>query len=140
MKKLKLLWRICRTTDADKIVLGFVAFVLFSAFIFTLVEPGIGGYGDGIWYAFAVFTTIGFGDMVAVTLIGRISTIMLGLYGILVIALIPGIIVNYYIEMSKIKARSSVATCLDQMERLPELSREDLEKISEAVHRKRYKL
>lgn len=140
MKKLKLLWQICKTTDADKIVLGFVAFVLFSALIFTLVEPGINCYGDGIWYAFAVFTTIGFGDMVAVTLTGRILTILMGLYGILIVALIPGIIVNYYIEVSKIKANSSVSAFLDQMERLPELSHEDLEKISEAVHKKRYKL
>lgn len=140
MKKLRLLWRVFKTTDADKILIGFFGFVLLSAMIFVFVEPEIERYGDGIWYTFAVFTTIGFGDVVAVTPVGRILTILLGLYGIIIVALIPGILVNYYTEVSRIKANSSVAQFLDKLERLPELSKEDLEKISSAVKKKRYKL
>lgn len=140
MKRLKLLWQIIRTTDADKILIGFVGFVLFTAFLFMMVEPTIHTYGDAIWYAFAVFTTIGFGDVVATTPIGRVMTMLLGLYGILVVAIMSSTIVNYYIEMSKVKANDSVAKFIDKLERLPELSEDELKEISKAVRHKKFKL
>ncbi|MEG0592141.1 MAG: potassium channel family protein [Coprobacillus sp.] len=140
MKKLRLLWRILQTTQADKIMLGFTGFVFFTAFIISVVEPNINTYGDGLWYCFAVFTTIGFGDLIAVTMIGRIMTIILGLYGILVVALIPGIIVSYFSEVSKARANKSIIEFLDSLERLPDLSKEELTKISISVKKNRNKL
>ena len=44
-------------------------------------------------------TTIGFGDLTAVTDFGRILSVILGAYGIVVVALITSIIVNFYGEM-----------------------------------------
>ena len=140
MKKLKLLWRILKTTDVDKFLIGFTGFLLLCSFVFMVVEPGVEHYGDGLWYAFTVFTTIGFGDIVATTTIGRLLTMLLGLYGILIVALIPGVLVNYYSEMSKMKANSSVAEFLDKLEHLSELPKKELDKISLAVKKKRYKL
>ena len=49
-----------------------------------------------MWYCFAVITTIGFGDFVAKTLMGRVLTVILGLYGIVVVAIITSVIVNFY--------------------------------------------
>ena len=46
-------------------------------------------------------TTIGFGDMTATSAIGRILTVIMGVYGIIVVALITSIIVNFYGEMKK---------------------------------------
>lgn len=46
-------------------------------------------------------TTIGFGDMTATSTIGRILPVILGIYGIVVVALITSIIVNFYGEMKK---------------------------------------
>ena len=43
-------------------------------------------------------TTIGFGDFAAVTPLGRILTVILGMYGIVVVAVITSIIVNFYNE------------------------------------------
>jgi hypothetical protein len=43
-------------------------------------------------------TTIGFGDLTAVTDFGRILSVILGAYGIVVVALITSIIVNFYGE------------------------------------------
>ena len=40
---------------------------------------GFDSFGDALWYSFAVVTTIGFGDVVATTLVGRIITVILGL-------------------------------------------------------------
>lgn len=140
MKKLRVLWQVFRSTDADRIILGFVGFVFLIAFVLTMVEPNILTFGDGLWYTFAVFTTIGFGDLVAVTALGRILTIILGLYGILVVALIPGLLVSYYTEINKMRANESVARFLQKLERLPDLSREELAEISAKVKERSYKM
>ena len=58
-------------------------------------------FNDALWYCFAIVTTIGFGDLTAVTDFGRILSVILGIYGIVVVALITSIIVNFYGEMKK---------------------------------------
>ena len=57
-------------------------------------------FGDSLWYCFTVVTTIGFGDITAKTLIGRVVTVVLGIYGIVAVAVITSIIVNFYNETS----------------------------------------
>ena len=56
-------------------------------------------YGDALWYCFAVVTTIGFGDFSAIRPLTRILSVILGIYGIIVVALITSIIVNFYNEV-----------------------------------------
>lgn len=140
MKKLKLLWKILKSIGAEKILTGFIGFILIMAGIFTFIEPNIDSYGDALWYCFAVVTTIGFGDLYAVTALGRVLTIILSLYGILIIALIPGVFVSFYMEFLKIKADESMMSFLDKLERLEELSKEELREISEKVKAKKYKI
>ena len=55
-------------------------------------------FPTALWYCFTVVTTIGFGDFYATTLIGRLVTVVLGIYGIIVVAVITSIIVNFYNE------------------------------------------
>ena len=55
-------------------------------------------FPEALWYCFAVVTTIGFGDIVAITPIGRVLTVILGLYGLIVVAVITSIVVNFYNE------------------------------------------
>jgi voltage-gated potassium channel Kch len=79
-------------------VLLIVAFSL----VFPHLEEGIATFNDALWYCFAIVTTIGFGDFSAVTPIGRLLSVILGLYGIIVVALITSIIVNFYGEMKSV--------------------------------------
>lgn len=140
MKKLKILWNILKTTSADKIVIGFIGFILMVAGIIQMVEPSMTSYGDALWYCFIVITTIGFGDFYAITLIGRVATIILAIYGIFVVALIPGIVVSFYMEFIKIKANESTVEFLEKLERLDELSKEELTQISKNVRDKKYNI
>lgn len=77
--------------------------------------------------------TIGFGDITAVTILGRAMSIFLSICSILIIAVVPGIITSYYIESTKLKEKESIAKFLDDLEHLPELSKEDLQSLSEKV-------
>lgn len=140
MKKLKLLWNILKSVDADKIFVGFISFILFISFIIQMIEPNINSYGDAIWYCFTVVSTIGFGDIVVETLLGRILTIILSFYGIIVVALIPAIIVGYFMEFRKKNLDNSTEVFLDKLENLDKLSKEELKELSAKIKKRRYKL
>lgn len=124
-----------KTPAADRLVLGFVAFFLIDALLVMLAEPGIDRYGDAIWYLYAVFSTVGFGDFVAVTPIGRILSIILTVYAILIVAVVTGVIVAYYNEIVAVKYKASKAEVLDKLEHLEELSKEELAEISARIRR-----
>lgn len=85
-------------TFALEILLGLVALIVVASLILTKVEPDMSNFPDALWYCFAVVTTIGFGDYAAVTPIGRVVTVVLGIYGIVFVAVLTSIIVNFYNE------------------------------------------
>lgn len=133
MKKLRILGEILRRTHADKIVLGFVAFVFIDALIIWLAEPDITRYGDSLWYCYVALATIGFGDIVAKTLIGRVCTVVLSLYATLVIAIVTGVVVNYYMQIIQLRQKETLTNLMDRLEQLPEMSTEELQEISDKV-------
>ena len=93
--------KIVQRTYAFEILYGLFVLILSFSFIFYLEEPDILTFGDGLWYSFAIVTTIGFGDFAAVTLIGRILSVVLGAYGLVVVAVLTSIIINFYNETVK---------------------------------------
>lgn len=140
MKKIKLAWNILRKMNVDKIILSFIIILIGSSFILVKFEPEISSIWDGIWYCFVSFTTIGFGDIVVVTAIGKIITFIVALYGIVLVAIITGVLVNYYQEINKIKMNESIEVFMDKLERLPELTKEELKEISQKVKERKYKI
>ena len=98
---LEVLKNIVRKTYAMEIILGLLMIILSASYILQYVEPNIPTYNDALWYCFAIVTTIGFGDVSAVSTAGRVISVILGIYGIIVVALITSIIVNFYSETKK---------------------------------------
>ena len=86
-------------THAAEIIFGLILLIVTFALLLVFFEPNINDFLDALWYCFAIVTTIGFGDLTAVTIFGRILSVILGAYGIIVVALITSIIVNFYGEM-----------------------------------------
>ena len=104
--KVKILIKIILSTFSLEVLFGLLVMIVAFSFVFVSVEPNITNFPDALWYCFAVVTTIGFGDFVAVTPIGRVLTVFLGLYGLVVVAVITSIIVNFYNEtMGKADAK-----------------------------------
>lgn len=96
--KMDALRKVVRKTFAAEILFGMLLLIIAFSIILPQLEPGISSFEDALWYCFAIVTTIGFGDFAAVTLPGRVISVVLGLYGIIVVALITSIIVNFYNE------------------------------------------
>lgn len=96
--KLDVLSRIIRKTYAAEILFGMLLLITAFSIVLPNFELNINTFGDALWYCFAIVTTIGFGDITAVTIPGRIISVILGLYGLIVVALITSIIVNFYSE------------------------------------------
>jgi hypothetical protein len=87
-----------RKTYAAEILFGMLMLIIAFSIVLPQLDPGIPSFADALWYCFAIVTTIGFGDFAAATLPGRVISVVLGLYGIIVVALITSIIVNFYNE------------------------------------------
>ena len=96
--KLDVLSRIIRKTYAAEILFGMLLLITAFSIVLPNFELNIANFGDALWYCFSIVTTIGFGDLTAATVPGRIISVILGLYGLIVVALITSIIVNFYGE------------------------------------------
>ncbi len=118
---------------ADKVLLGYLAIFLISSLLILLIEPSVESFGDSVWYCFAVATTVGFGDIAAVSTAGRIITVLLSLYSIAALAIITAVITNYFMEISKARASESAREFLDDLQHLSEMSKEELDALSERV-------
>ena len=93
--------KIVRKTYALEIILGLLLLMFAFSYVLEACEDSIPTFADGLWYCFAIVTTIGFGDITATGLLGRLLSVILGVYGIIVVALITSIIVNFYGEVRK---------------------------------------
>lgn len=98
--KLKIIYKIIKKTYAFEVLYGLLILVFLFSFVFFVYEAKFETYGDAIWYCFAIVTTIGFGDYYATTTLCRILSFILGVYGLIVVAVITSIIVNFYSEMN----------------------------------------
>lgn len=115
--------------------IAFAVLFVVASFAVAAVEPGVDSIGDAIWLMFQVVTTIGLGDYTCATVIGRVAAIALSVYSVLFLALITGAVVSYCSERMRYRRDASVAHFLDQLEHLPELSKEELTELSEKVKR-----
>ena len=67
MKALKRFNKLLKHTGMYKMFMGFIAAYFIASFVLFLVEPAVHSYGEGLWFCFVSFSTIGFGDYTSVT-------------------------------------------------------------------------
>lgn len=135
MKKLRILKSILVRTHTTQILFSYLLFILVDALVIQLAEPQIHTYSDALWYCYAVISTAGFGDIVVSTLFGKIASVLLTVYSLVAIALITGVIVNYYNQIIQIRQKETLTAFIDRLEHLPQLSREELAEMSEKAKR-----
>lgn len=137
MKKMRILWQVIKQTRSDEIILSYLMFVFIGALVIFLVDPAIKSYGNALWYCCVVIFTVGFGDLVATVLLSKIATIVLLIYSVLVLAIVTGVIVNFYSQLIRIRQEDTMEAFVYKLENLPDLSKEELKELSLSVKRLR---
>lgn len=133
MKGLKRFLFVIKRTGLSAMLINFLIVMSIGAVLISVFEPNVSTIRDGYWYLFVSSTTIGFGDICVTTFVGKIVTIIVALYGIIVTAMIPGVVVTYYTEYLKLTEKETISEFLERLERLPELSHDELCELSEKI-------
>jgi len=90
--------RIFRQKKLRYLLLSLLGVSLTLSLIIVPVERGVGRintYFDGLWWAVSTLTTVGYGDYVPVTDLGRVIGIILQLIGTMMFGMIIAIISSY---------------------------------------------
>ena len=106
------LWRKYRDSRYARPILLFVLFFAVSGIAATLIESRANGgqfssFLDGIWWSIITFSTTGYGDMVPLTLAGRILAILTIFLGIGAMSLLSGALASFLVERNT-RARSGL--------------------------------
>ncbi|MBO6083496.1 MAG: two pore domain potassium channel family protein [Candidatus Methanomethylophilaceae archaeon] len=126
-----ILLRSLKLVHVDRILaVSLVVYFVFSLFIWYC-DPDIKDLSDALWFTFQTVITIGYGDLQATSVLGRILTVILAIYSIAVVAIFTGIIAGFYVEVVKAKGNEEVVSFLRTLEKLPDMDHDDLIRISE---------
>jgi len=91
-----------------RVVVYLVSFALLYSYVISLFvysaergAPGasITSYGNSVWWAIVTITTVGYGDVVPITIPGRIYATLLMLGSVLIVGAITGLTVSWFGEL-----------------------------------------
>ena len=126
--KINVVQRIVKKSMVYEIILGLLIILILCSVYFTVVEPNMTSYVDSLWYSFSVITTIGCGDVAVTTTFGRILSVILGISGIVVVALFTSVIVNFYNEMNRRREAKAIRRLEKDAEELEKIKEEEKDK------------
>jgi hypothetical protein len=96
--KIDIFWKVVRKTNAAEILFGMLLLIIAFSLVLPILEESIPDFTSALWYCFAIISTIGFGDVAAVSLLGRLLSAILGICGLVVVSVVLSIVVNFYNE------------------------------------------
>lgn len=82
-----------------------LSLALIAAVLETIVDSGIDGFDNALWWAIVTVTTVGYGDVVPTTTIGRIIGGALMLVGVSAIPIATSLVVSVFITRLQAKQR-----------------------------------
>lgn len=135
MKTIREYWLMIKKTHGDKLLLGFVIFYFADCWIIMLCDPALENYGDALWMGFSVATTIGLGDYSVTASSARFFTILLGVYGCVMEAYIPGLIASYYLQSLSRRRDAIVRKHLNDLQNLDSMTQQEKRKLSLSIRK-----
>lgn len=133
MRRLRMLVEIERQAGFGPITCLFVVVFLLCSLAVWLADPVANTFGDGMWFSFQAVSTIGFGDVTAAGPVARIATVLLSVVSIFYIALITGVVVSYCNAMLRQRQEGTLAHFAENLERLDEMTPDELAVFCERV-------
>lgn len=108
--------------------------VVLGAYAIHRVEPGIGTFGDALWWSFVTTTTVGYGDIAPKTAAGRAVAVVLMLFGIGFLGLFTGTVATFFVERGTQRRNQGPLQDLKaHLDRLEELSPQEFEELQAAL-------
>ena len=92
-----------------------------AAILEVLVDSGINGFDNALWWAIVTVTTVGYGDVVPETTIGRLIASCLMLVGVSAIPIASSLVVSVFLTRLQAKQHEQVAA--DRAELIARLER-----------------
>ena len=74
------------------VIFGLIALIVIGAMVITFVEKI--PFGDALYFSFVTGLTIGYGEIVAKTVLGRVVALLIGLIGIIFTGMVVAIAVR----------------------------------------------
>ncbi len=103
-------------------VAGVTTFLVFiGAGILTIVEPEWGGFWMSVWWAIDTTTTLGHGEVVPRTLVGRLTSVALLLSGIGLVATIAAALASYLINDEEAEHEAEMDDFRARLDRIEQL-------------------
>jgi voltage-gated potassium channel len=84
-----------------------VVLAIGAAILVRLFDPAIGTFGDALWWAVSTVSTVGYGDVVPESPLGRIIGTVLMLTGLSLIPLITSVVVSILVSQRSREAREA---------------------------------
>ena len=119
----------------DKILGMYLVVYFITSLLIWAFDDDIKDISDALWFTFASVTTIGYGDLVAYSVVARVLTVLLTIYSMAVVAIFTGIIAGFFMSIVKTESHAIAREFLSNLRRLPDMSHEELVEISERAKR-----
>lgn len=100
-KSIRIIAHVLKNSRDSLVAVGIFAagYIVVAALIIFNVEPeSFGSFFDAVYWACVSLTTVGYGDIYAVSTLGRIVTMISSIFGIAIVALPAGIITAGYMK------------------------------------------
>jgi voltage-gated potassium channel len=81
------------------VILGLIALIVIGAMVIAFVEKM--PFGDAVYFSFVTGLTIGYGEIVAKTVLGRVVALLIGLIGIIFTGMVVAVAVRAVQESYK---------------------------------------
>ncbi len=134
-KQIKILKKILKFTNLDKALGTLAILLLISSILMWKIEPNINNMFDGLWWSVTTVTTVGYGDIIITTVIGKIVGMILMIYGILLLTLITGTIVTFASEIMKEDRKQTLQDLKFRIDNIHKLNEEELTLLQQDIYK-----
>jgi voltage-gated potassium channel len=104
------LFRAIRMVAFVALTLAFVA-----AILEWLLDPGMGTFKDALWWAIVTVTTVGYGDVIPTSSIGRVIASILMVAGVSAIPITTSLVVSVFVARAQAEQREHDARLREEL-------------------------
>lgn len=95
-----------RNSGVTQTIIGFVSFLIIAAVIMLFFEASEGESGiknlfSSLWFAIVTITTVGYGDLSPVSVLGKLAAVVIMFIGVLYIGVLTGNITSWLVERNR---------------------------------------